>query len=66
MSKTEIKSESPYRNTIIITHCNGNSGYLCTDAAYPEGGYEAMVSRTMPGTERLISDTLKKMILSIE
>ncbi|MCK5279251.1 MAG: neutral/alkaline non-lysosomal ceramidase N-terminal domain-containing protein, partial [Cyclobacteriaceae bacterium] len=40
-----IKAESPFRNTVIITHCNGNSGYLCTNLAYPEGGYEAMVSR---------------------
>ncbi|NND06739.1 MAG: hypothetical protein HKN87_10195 [Saprospiraceae bacterium] len=61
-----IKSESPIKHTMIITHCNGNSGYLCTDAAYPEGGYEAMVSRTMPGTEYLISENLKKMIRSLD
>ncbi|MCK5367694.1 MAG: neutral/alkaline non-lysosomal ceramidase N-terminal domain-containing protein, partial [Cyclobacteriaceae bacterium] len=30
-----IKAESPFRNTVIITHCNGNSGYLCTNLAYP-------------------------------
>ena len=62
----KIKSESPYKNTVILTHCNGNSGYLCTDKAYPEGGYEAMVSRTMPGTADLISENLKKMIRSLE
>lgn len=61
-----IKEESPYKNTMIITHCNGSSGYLCTNQAYPEGGYEVMVSRTMPGTEYLISDNLKKMIQSLE
>ena len=61
-----IKAESPFRNTVIITHCNGNSGYLCTNLAYPEGGYEAMVSRTMPGTEYLISENLKEMIYSFE
>ena len=57
-----IKEESPYKNTIIITHCDGASGYLCTNQAYPEGGYEAMVSKVMPGTEYLISDNLRKMI----
>jgi hypothetical protein len=57
-----IKDESPYKNTVIITHCNGASGYLCTDQAYPEGGYEAMVSKVMPGTEYLISNNLKEMI----
>ena len=61
-----IKAESPFRNTVIITHCNGNSGYLCTNLAYPEGGYEAMVSRTMPGTEYLISENLKEMIYSLK
>ena len=62
----KIKSESPFKNTVILTHCNGNSGYLCTDKAYPEGGYEAMVSRTMPGTADLISENLKRMIRSLE
>ena len=57
-----IKDESPFKNTVIITHCNGASGYLCTDQAYPEGGYEAMVSKVMPGTEYLISNNLKEMI----
>ena len=61
-----IKEESPYKNTIIITHCDGASGYLCTNQAYPEGGYEAMVSRVMPGTEFLISDNLKRMIRSLK
>ncbi len=61
-----IKEESPFKNTVIITHCDGNSGYLCTNKAYPEGGYEVMVSRTMPGTEYLISDNLMKMILGFQ
>jgi hypothetical protein len=61
-----IKEESPFKNTVIITHCDGASGYLCTNQAYPEGGYEAMVSRVMPGTEYLISDNLKKMIQSFK
>lgn len=61
-----IKAESPLKNTVIITHCNGSSGYLCTNLAYPEGGYEIMVSRTMPGTEYLISENLKKMIHSFK
>jgi hypothetical protein len=56
-----IKEESPYKNTFIYTHCNGNSGYLCTDKAYEEGGYEPMVSRTMPGTEKQITDTFRMM-----
>ncbi len=57
----DIKDDSPFKNTFIYTHCNGNSGYLCTDEAYKEGGYEPMVARTMPGTEKLIRETFRKM-----
>lgn len=61
-----IKEESPFKNTVILTHCDGASGYLCTNQAYPEGGYEAQVSKVMPGTEYLISDNLKKMIQNMQ
>jgi hypothetical protein len=57
----QVKEESPYKNTFIYTHCNGNSGYLCTDISYKEGGYEPMVARTMPGTEEKISNAFQKM-----
>jgi len=57
-----VKEQSPYRNTTVITHCNGSSGYLCTDAAYQEGGYEPMVSNTMPGVEKIIVDNLLPLI----
>ena len=58
----KIKKESPFTHTVMLTHCNGTSGYLCTDEAYKEGGYEPMVSRTMPGTEKIIIDTFAEML----
>jgi hypothetical protein len=58
----KVKEQSPYRNTTLLTHCNGSSGYLCTDAAYQEGGYEPMVSRTMPGVEKIIVDNFLSML----
>ena len=58
----DIKQISPYSQTVIITHCNGSAGYLVTDQAYQEGGYEAMVTRTMPGTAALIIDNMNKLI----
>lgn len=61
-----VKADSPYANTIVITHCNGSSGYLCTDAAYPKGGYEVMVTRCMPGTEALITTTMREMVHALE
>ncbi len=58
----KVKEESPFSNTTILTHCNGSSGYLCTDAAYQEGGYEPMVSRTMPGVEKIIVDSFLALL----
>ena len=48
----QVKKSSPFPNTIMITHCNGLSGYICTDKAFSEGGYEPKVSHLMPGVEK--------------
>jgi hypothetical protein len=55
----EIKKQSPYSNTVILTHCNGSCGYICTDSSYPKGGYEVKVTRLMPGAEKPL---IKKVI----
>jgi len=61
----KVKQQSPYNQTMILTHCNGSSGYLCTDEAYQEGGYEPMVSRTMPGVEKIIVSTFLEMLIGL-
>lgn len=58
----DITAVSPFQQTMLITHCNGSSGYLCTDAAYREGGYEPMVSRTQPGTAKIIVDQMLQLL----
>ena len=58
----EIKKQSPYTNTIIVTHCNGSSGYICTDKAFTEGGYEVKVTRLMPGAEMPLTSQVLQMI----
>ena len=50
------------KNTYMITHCNGSSGYLVTDAAYSEGGYEVRTTRVMSGAEKGITENLVEMI----
>lgn len=40
-----IKEGSPFKNTFIITHCNGSSGYLPPAELYREGGYEVTSTR---------------------
>ncbi len=59
---TNIKKQSPYSSTTIVTHCNGSSGYICTDKAFPEGGYEIMVTHLMPGAEKPLTDKILQMI----
>jgi neutral ceramidase len=58
----EIKELSPFKQTIVVTHCNGSSGYFATDKHYTEGGYEVRTSRLMPGAESAIIENLMEMI----
>ena len=58
----EIKNRSPYSGTIVATHCNGSSGYICTDKMFPEGGYEVRVTRFMPGVEKPLIDKCVELI----
>jgi neutral ceramidase len=48
----EIKKQSPYSETVVLTHANGSSGYIITDSSYALGGYEVQVTRLMPGAEK--------------
>ncbi len=62
----EIKEQSPYSGTMVFTHCNGSSGYICTDKSYPEGGYEVQVTEFMPGVERGLIREFAGLIDSFE
>ncbi len=62
---TSIKTRSPFATTSVITHCNGSSGYICTDKSFPEGGYEVKVTRLMPGAEKPLTDEIIRMINSL-
>jgi len=57
-----IKNSSPYEGTLVVTHCNGTSGYICTDQAFEEGGYETKVTRLWPGAEKIITQNVLDMI----
>jgi hypothetical protein len=37
-------------------------GYICTDLAYTEGGYEPSASNTQPGAESLVKAALRKLL----
>ena len=61
----EVKKQSPYSGTMIVTHCNGSSGYICTDKAFTEGGYEVNVTRFMPGIEKPLTQKFLELINSL-
>lgn len=44
-----LKKESPFSHTIMLTNCNGSSGYLPDDAAYEQVSYEITSARVKPG-----------------
>jgi hypothetical protein len=52
-------------NVFVVGYANGNVGYLCTAASYPEGGYEPVGSykgyfqpaQFRPETEQLLVNT---------
>lgn len=58
----KVKNQSPYRFTFMLTHCNGSSGYVPTDDAYPKLGYEVVSSRIKSGGEKAIIENLLDMI----
>jgi hypothetical protein len=61
----EVKNQSPYTGTVVITHCNGSSGYICTDKSFTEGGYEIKVTRLMPGAEEPLISKMLEIIHSL-
>jgi hypothetical protein len=58
-----LKRESPFTNTMMITHANGSSGYLPDDAAYERISYEILTARVKPGcAESAIIDGFLRMM----
>ena len=60
----EVKKGSPFSGTFVVTHSNGSSGYICTDKAFSEGGYEVQVTRLMPGAEGPLTRKFLELIRS--
>jgi neutral ceramidase len=46
---TRLKAESPLARTIVVTHCNGSSGYIPDDAAYDQVSFEITATRLKRG-----------------
>jgi sugar phosphate isomerase/epimerase len=46
----------------VAGYCDCGPGYLCTDAAFEEGGYEPTAANTGPGTEALLNKAIRKAL----
>ena len=54
-----IKASSPFRSTLVVTNCNGWSGYLPVARQYAEGGYEVDRSGFGPGASaQLVTEVI--------
>ncbi|MGQ9552621.1 MAG: neutral/alkaline non-lysosomal ceramidase N-terminal domain-containing protein [Anaerolineae bacterium] len=55
----QIKEHSPFPYTFVAELCNDSIGYVPTQAAYEQGGYEPNNSRVQPGSgERMVEAAL--------
>jgi hypothetical protein len=61
---TAIENSSPFPHTFVVGYANDSLGYLCTEAAIREGGYEAStpISREV---ERPILETARKALQAV-
>jgi hypothetical protein len=44
-----LRQQSPFPNTIMVTHANGSSGYIPSETGFDQIGYEATTSHLKPG-----------------
>jgi hypothetical protein len=44
-----LKKDSPFARTVMVTHTNGSSGYIPSDAGFDQISYEIISSRLKPG-----------------
>lgn len=60
------RNASKARQTMMLTHCNGGSGYLADDASYEQVSYEIQVTRAKPGcAEKSLINGLAGMVDSL-
>jgi hypothetical protein len=60
-----IKSSTHARYPFLVGYCNGSLGYMPTQKAYSEGGYEPWRSRFAPVTEKIYTEAAANMLISL-
>ncbi len=57
-----IKAASKYKNTFVITECNGKVGYIPPEYQYNQGGYEVFSSNVGPQAADLVVKAALELI----
>jgi hypothetical protein len=46
----------------VAGYGDGGPGYLCTEASYPEGGYEPTASLVVPKSETIVKKAIGQLL----
>lgn len=61
----KIKADTHCENPFIVGYCNGSMGYLPTQQAHAEGGYEPNATRFDPVTEKIFVKGVEKLLMEL-
>ncbi len=60
-----IKSSTHSKYPFVVGYCNGSLGYLPTQVAYSEGGYEPWATKFAPVTEKILTVGIENMLIKV-
>jgi hypothetical protein len=61
----EIKEQSPFQHTYLLTTSNGYAGYIPDRVAYDQGGYEVDSTKFARGSGEIIQETILQALKSL-
>ena len=61
----DIKASTHARYPFLVGYCNGSMGYLITQQAYSEGGYEPWSTQFAPVTEKIFVEGVEDLLISL-
>jgi hypothetical protein len=61
----QIKASTHNSYAFLVGYCNGGMGYLPTQKAFSQGGYEPNASRFAPVTEKVYLEQVREMLAAL-
>ncbi len=62
----QIKTNSPYKMTFVCAYSNGAYGYIPSEIAWPNGGYEVDTCKYVKGTGEMLANELVSLLGEIK